>query len=71
MKTIEVNFQESWSTEKRKAAINQAVESQAPFRIKSLTVQPESDEEEEQEYTGGFHQLITARSAKLIIDTRS
>lgn len=70
MKEIEVNFQDAWPIEKRKMAVNEAIQSQMPFEIKSMTVIPEF-EDEEQPYTGGTMQLLTARRMKLTINTKS
>ena len=66
MMEINVEFQDSWSIEQRKAAINQAVEKHVAFELKGIYVLAESDGEE-MPYTGGFMQMATASGARLEI----
>jgi hypothetical protein len=66
MSEVEVVFEDSWSVEQRKAAINQALEEHTAFEIKSISIISEADEEEST-YTGGFMQMATASGARLQI----
>jgi hypothetical protein len=62
MKT-QIEFLPNWTVEQRKSAINNAMQSRAPFRLKRMLMSLPGIGISE--YTGGFTQMLLARSITL------